>query len=183
LRNPRRLLAYYSAYLDKCGLITGSEGNLSIRDVYGFWITPSSVIKRLISPKDICFVSWDEKFVFGKPSSEWGMHLGIYKNIKDAEAVVHTHSTYALVLDKLGFDFDNFSLAEAELLLGKVGIVEFFPPGSKELWEAVVNSAKNSRVLLLRGHGVVTWAETIEKAANLALIFEKLCFVEYLALK
>jgi len=137
----------------------------------------------LTSYKEVCFVSWNGDFFNGKPSSEWGMHLKIYQNIKNAGAVVHTHSTYALVLEKLGFDFSKFSLAEAELLLGKVGIVDFFPPGSKKLWEAVEKEAKNFKVILLKGHGVVTWEESIEKAVNLALIFEKLCLIEYLALK
>ena len=116
-------------------LLSGLDGNLSIREEHGFWITPSGKIKELLQPKDLCFVNWKGEFVKGKPSSEWGMHYQIYLKNPLAKAIVHTHPAYVLALNLAGFDFKKFRLKEAEIILGELKVIPFFPPGSEELWK------------------------------------------------
>ncbi len=181
-RQLKKELLKFTTYLAEKGLISGSEGNLSVRTKNGFWITPSGRIKELIAEKDLCFVNDRGEFLKGKPSSEWGMHLLIYKKNSWARAVVHTHPTYALSLDALGFSFREFSLKEAELLLGDIGVLSYFEPGSPALWEFASNLARSYRVIFLKGHGLITLGATLEEAVNLTLIFEKICKIEWLKL-
>jgi L-fuculose-phosphate aldolase len=174
-------LCFYTKYLAEKGLITGSEGNLSIREEHGFWITPSGKIKELLQPKDLCFVNWKGEFIKGKPSSEWGMHYQIYLKNPLAKAIVHTHPAYVLALNLAGFDFKKFRLKEAEIILGELKVIPFFPPGSEELWKCASEAALKSKVVVLSEHGALTWGENLESAVNLTLILEKLCKIEYLS--
>jgi len=173
-------LCYFTKYLAKKGLIEGSEGNLSVRDKYGFWITPSGVLKELIGVKELAFVSYNGEFLKGKPSSEWGMHLRIYKKNPEINAVVHTHSTYTILLSEIGFDFRKFTLKEAEFILKKIAVMPYFDPGSEALWEFASNLARNYKVIVLRGHGVVTTGKDLEEAVILNLVLEKLAKIEFL---
>uniref|UniRef100_A0A7V4JRI8 Class II aldolase/adducin family protein n=1 Tax=Thermodesulfobacterium geofontis TaxID=1295609 RepID=A0A7V4JRI8_9BACT len=173
-------LCYFANYLSKKGLIIGSEGNLSIRDKKGFWITPSGKIKENLKPEEIAFINWNGEFLKGNPSSEWGMHLEIYRKNPAALAIVHSHPTYLLVLNLLGFPFKNFSLFEAQYFFKEIKIIPPLPPGSFELWNKVSEESINSNVLVLSNHGLVVWERDLETAVNLSIIFEKLCKIEYL---
>jgi len=173
-------LCFFTKYLSEKGLITGSEGNLSIRDKEGFWITPSGKIKKNLKPEEISFVDWNGNFVKGKPSSEWGMHLEIYRKNSSAFAVVHSHPVYVLLLNLVGFTFKNFSLYEAQVFFKEIKIIPPLPPGSFELWNKVSEESLFSKVLVLSNHGLVVWGKDLEESVNLSVIFEKLCKIEYL---
>jgi len=173
-------LCFFARYLSEKELIIGSEGNISIRDKEGFWITPSNKIKELLDPKDISFVNWKGIFIKGNPSSEWGMHWKIYLKNPSAQSIIHTHPIYVLLLDFLGFDFDSFVLSEAKLILNKVKVLPYLRPGSEELWDRVADFCESYKVIILSKHGVVSWGKNLEEAANLTLILEKICKIEYL---
>ncbi|PMP66519.1 MAG: class II aldolase [Thermodesulfobacterium geofontis] len=173
-------LCFFAKYLSKKGLISGSEGNLSIREKEGLWITPSGKIKEILTPEDLCFINWEGNFITAQPSSEWGMHYKIYLKNPSANAIVHTHPLFTLVLDFCNFDFKKFSHFEGEILLGEIKVIPYLKPGSLELWESVSELAKDSKAIVLSKHGVVTWGKSLEEAVNLTLILEKMCKIEYL---
>ena len=87
----------YSKMLNSTKLSALRSGNISIRYKDGFLITPSGKKYSSLKNKDIVFVSLDGRYnkEKGIPSSEWQFHQDIYKNKKDAEAIVHAHSTNA----------------------------------------------------------------------------------------
>lgn len=176
-------LCFFSKYLSKKGLISGSEGNLSIKVKEGFWITPSGKIKEILRPEELCFINWEGNCIVGKPSSEWGMHYKIYIKNPLAKAIVHTHPLFPLLLEICGFNFKKFLHFEGEILLGEIKIAPYLKPGSSELWEVVSELAKDSKVIVLSKHGALTWGESLEEAVNLTLILEKLCKIEYLKKK
>lgn len=168
-------LCFYAKYLSYKGLITGSEGNLSVRTEHGFWITPSGRIKENLKKNDLVFMYWDRDFVERGVSSEWGMHKLIYLVQPKAKAIVHTHPFYVLLVDAFGFDFKSFELREAKVFIDQVERVPFLPPGSKELWERVSKAALRTKTIVLEKHGLVVWDESLEKAVNFSLILEKMC--------
>ncbi|HAA83593.1 MAG TPA: hypothetical protein DCE01_02215, partial [Thermodesulfobacterium commune] len=102
------------------------------------------------------------------------------KKNPQANSVIHTHPLHTLCLFSKDFDFDKFSLKEAEILLKKIVKVPSLPPGSNELWERVGEASLTSKVIFLQGHGLVTWGETIEEAVSLTEILEKLSKFELL---
>ena len=70
-RQIKKELVKFIRYLAEKGLISGSEGNLSVKVKEGLWITPSGRIKEFITEKELCFINEGGQFIKGKPSSEW----------------------------------------------------------------------------------------------------------------
>ncbi|MCS7150135.1 MAG: class II aldolase/adducin family protein [Caldimicrobium sp.] len=176
-------LLFWTKFLAEKNLIVGSEGNLSVQVDRGFFITPSGRIKETLTKKDLAFYSWDDGFVIGTPSSEWGLHAKVYQKNPEAKAVVHSHPPYVLVLEKLEFSFKEFAHPEALSLIDKIAKLPFFPPGSSKLWDFASNLCVNNSIVVLSKHGVLSWGRTLEEAVNLTLLLEKLCKLEYLAIR
>ncbi len=150
------------------GLIAGADGNVSLRlSTEGpVLITPSGCHKGLLTPEDILTVGLDGEVINGngRPSSELWMHLFIYSRIPEAMAIVHAHPPWTLALDLAGLNPSQHVLAEGYHFLGKIPVVGFYPPGSKDLANKVANVATNAKVIVLEQHGAVTWARTLESA-------------------
>ncbi|MFN3920818.1 MAG: class II aldolase/adducin family protein [Caldimicrobium sp.] len=182
MKDLREELIFWTKYLAEKGLISGSEGNLSTKIGDGYFITPSGKIKETLKKKDISYVKLSGEILLGNPSSEWGLHHKIYQKCQEAKAIVHCHPPYVLTLERLGFKFKEFYHPEAHLIKD-FALLPYFPPGSKSLWEFASNLCRNNRLVILTKHGVVSWGKTLEEAVNLVLIFEKLAFLEYLALR
>ena len=96
------------------GLVSGKAGNISkrIKASTGDIVAITPTLKSLsdLKEEDIVLVDMDGNLLTkGKPSSEVGMHLEIYKKRDDVNAIVHTHSTYAT-----GFAFSNKNLKRLE---------------------------------------------------------------------
>jgi len=108
------------------------------------------------------------------------MHLKIYKKNPEINAIVHTHPLYTLLLSEKGFDFKKFSLKEGEIILKEVAVMPYFDPGSEALWEFASNLARCYKVIVLKGHGLVTLGKNLEEAVILTLITEKLSRFEFL---
>ncbi len=178
--DPREKLCYFSKLLSDLRINTGSEGNLSLRSPYGFFITPSGRLKTELTPKDIAFIDWDGKTITGKPSSEWGLHYKAYLKNPKIKAIIHGHPPYLLTLDAFNFDFHSFKHPEASIILPKMTSLCFLPPGSESLWEFSGNLLINYQIVILKGHGVVARGESLEEAMNFILLLEKLCQLEYL---
>ena len=104
----------FSKKLNITNLSALRSGNISVRasekGVDGFYITPSGRKYSSLKTKDIVFVSlkgiFDRKR--GKPSSEWRFHQDIYVNKKEAQAIVHTHSTCATAISTHQKDIPAF---------------------------------------------------------------------------
>ncbi|MBX6422732.1 class II aldolase/adducin family protein [Thermosulfurimonas sp. F29] len=180
-RNPRREIVRYTRWLAREGLITGSEGNLSLHLGDRILITPSGRLKAELSVEDLAEVSPEGTILCGRPTSELPMHLAVYRQNPEIRAVVHTHPPYTLALSLSGFDFRKHYLAEGALLLGEIAVVPYLPPGSEELARAVAEVLDETRVAVLERHGAVTAGRDLHEAVNLSLILEKVCRVVYLA--
>ena len=82
----------FSKMLNDKKLSALRSGNISVRHKNGFLITPSGKKYSSLKVKDIVFVSLNGKYEKKyKPSSEWKFHQDIYKNKKEAKAIVHAH--------------------------------------------------------------------------------------------
>ena len=100
----------YAKMLNTENLSALRSGNISVRHNDGFLITPSGVKYSSLKIDDIVFVSlngqFDEKKQ--KPSSEWKFHRDIYKNKREANAIVHSHSTNATAVSAHGKSIPAF---------------------------------------------------------------------------
>ncbi len=180
--NLRREIVRYTRWLAREGLISGSEGNLSFRLSDRVIITPSGVLKAELRPEDLAEVTLEGEAFSGRPTSELPLHLEIYRQRPEIQAVVHTHPPYTLALSLAGFDFRKHFLAESRLILKEVARVPFLTPGSEALARAVAEALRETQVAVLERHGAVTVGKDLREALNLTFVLEKVSRVIYLAL-
>jgi L-fuculose-phosphate aldolase len=100
----------------------------------------------------------------------------------DCNAVIHTHAVYAVVFSSLGKPLLPVSNDGAFFANGL--------PVFSETTELIINQARGRAVardlgahgaLLLRNHGIVTAAATMEEAVWLALKLNQACHVQLMA--
>ncbi len=183
MRFPRTVLAEYARRTVEEGLISGPEGNLSVKVKDRVYITPGNVFKRNLGPQDIAVLDLEGNLIEGRhPSSEYRLHLKIYAQRPDVSAIIHAHPPYTLALSLAGEDFKQAYLAETPLYLGEIDSVPYFLPGSEELAQAVAEAAKEPRkVLVLQRHGAVAWGKDLAEALSRLIVLEKTFKVVWLA--
>ncbi len=165
--DPGSDLIRFSKLLYERGLISGANGNLSLRlDYDRFLVTSSGVHKGLMGNEGLVLVDERGKVCGGTktPSSEVYMHLAIYKEVPEAKAVIHAHAPWctAASLGKKAMKMDG--LLEARHLFPEFEILPELEPGSMELASACGSAAKKGKVFILKGHGVVSWGRDLLEA-------------------
>ena len=165
------------------GYTASNDGNISVRlDAGRLLMTPKSVCKGFMDPAMMCITDLDGKKLAGErdPSSEMQMHLEVYRQRPDVNAVVHAHPPVATAFAVAGIPLDRAVLAEVVTTLGSVPIAEYATPSTKELPEAVRKYVKAHDGMLLANHGALTLGadlfaayykmETIEHFANISFV-------------
>ncbi|MCC6019900.1 MAG: class II aldolase/adducin family protein [Thermoproteaceae archaeon] len=156
----------YARLLYERGHVTLLSGNVSVRVGDVVILTPSSRPKPLLSRESLVWMSLDGSVVRGylKPTSEWRMHIAIYRRRPDVGAVVHTHNVLPTLL---AHRINLALLSESEAYLGsRVAVVPYFKPGSGELADAVASALEGCDVAVLRRHGVVAVGRDLADAVN-----------------
>jgi len=108
------------------------------------------------------------------------MHLEVYRQRPEIQAVVHAHPPMATAFAVAGIPLDRAVLAEVVTTLGSVPIAEYATPSTKELPEAVRKYVRAHDGMLLANHGALTLGndlysayykmETIEHFANISFV-------------
>jgi len=163
--------------------IASNDGNISARlDDRRLIATPKSVCKGFMTPDMMVIVDYDGHKLAGErdPSTELPMHLEIYRNRPDANAVVHAHPPVATGFAVAGIPLTRAVLAEVITTLGSIPIAAYGTPSTSELPEAVRKYIKAHDGMLLANHGAVTCGgdvlgayykmETIEHFARISLV-------------
>src|ERR671912_1834881 len=165
------------------GYVASNDGNISARlDDRRLITTPKSVSKGFMTPDMMVIVDYDGKKLSGDrdPSSELPMHLEIYRNRPDVNAVVHAHPPLATGFAVAGIPLTRAVLAEVITTLGSIPIAAYGTPSTAELPDAVRKYIKAHDGMLLANHGAVTCGtdvmgayykmETIEHFAKISLV-------------
>jgi L-fuculose-phosphate aldolase len=149
------------------GYVASNDGNISARlDDKRLITTPKSVSKGFMTPDMMVIVDYDGKKLGGDrdASSELPMHLEIYRNRPDVNAVVHAHPPLATGFAVAGIPLTRAVLAEVVTTLGSIPIAEYGTPSTKELPDAVRKYIKAHDGMLLANHGAVTCCKTVMSA-------------------
>jgi L-fuculose-phosphate aldolase len=165
------------------GYTASNDGNISVRlGADRLLMTPKGVCKGFMTPDMMCITDLDGRKLAGErdPSSEMLMHLEVYRQRPDAQAVVHAHPPIATGFAVAGIALDRAVLAEVLTTLGSVPIAEYATPSTRELPEAVRKYVKAHDGMLLANHGALTLGadlfsayfkmETIEHFARISLV-------------
>lgn len=146
------------------GYLAAGDGNFSFKDEEGIvWISPSGCRKCDMSPEDFVKLGHSDK-----ASSESLMHSKVYSACEKAKVVFHAHPPTAIAYS---ISTDEKKLPEnvvSELVLsaGKIPMVPYARPGSKDMGEQLNPFLPASRILILKHHGALTWGESIDEALN-----------------
>lgn len=165
------------------GYTASNDGNISVRlDRERLLMTPKGVCKGFMTAEMMCITDLDGRKLAGDrdPSSEIQMHLEVYRQRSDVNAVVHAHPPVATGFAVAGIPLDRAVLAEVVTTLGSVPIADYATPSTKELPDAVRKYVKAHDGMLLANHGALTLGgdlfgayykmETIEHFARISFV-------------
>ena len=160
-----------------------NDGNISVRlGGNRLLMTPKSVCKGFMTPDMMCVTDLDGRKLEGErdPSTEMLMHLEVYRQRADVQAVVHAHPPIATGFAVAGIPLNRAVLAEVLTTLGSIPIAEYATPSTQELPDAVGKYIKAHDGMLLANHGALTVGadlfsayykmETIEHFAKISLV-------------
>jgi L-fuculose-phosphate aldolase len=166
------------------GFAAANDGNISVRlNDREIMCTPTMVSKGFMKPEDICKVDYDGKQLAGtrKRSSEILLHLAVYKNRPDVQAVVHCHPPHATAFAVAGVPIPHCVLPEVEVFLGQIPTALYETPGTQNFAETIVPHLKASNTIILANHGTVTFGPDLEKAYWHSEIIDAYCKILILA--
>ena len=167
-------LARYGVKIVQAGLVAGAGGNISARDGDRIWMKPSGLAMDETGPADFCgldLASGRQTAGPHKPTSEWQMHLAVYRRRPDILALFHTHSPWASGVISSGATLQPM-FAEFVCDLGRIGRLPYITPTTPALAEAVGAVCETADTLFLANHGILALGVTLKQAYFRCLVVE-----------
>ncbi|MDA3948528.1 MAG: class II aldolase/adducin family protein [Spirochaeta sp.] len=155
----RKDIVYYSHKTHAAGLVSATDGNLSVRlDEDHVLITPSSLRKEDMFIEAPIVINMQGELVVGerKPSTEHKVHLEAYRQRPDIGAVIHAHPPKAIAFTIAEVSLDTCMLPEVVVTLGNVPVAPYAAPSTEALPESMRELIRQADVLMLARHGSVT---------------------------
>jgi ribulose-5-phosphate 4-epimerase/fuculose-1-phosphate aldolase len=169
----RRSIVEVGRSLFDRGLSPGTSGNLSVRLDDGFLMTPTNSSLGALEPGRLSHLDAEGGLREGDPpTKEAWLHLAMYAERPESEAIVHLHSTHAVAVACLD-DVDPDDVLPAltpyyVMRVGRLPLVPYGRPGDDTLSGAVRERARTSHALLLANHGPIVAGVSLESAASAA---------------
>lgn len=186
MTDPRAALVHAARRLSEIGGLPASDGNLSARvGPRLFWISPSGIEKRGITP-DVFLLIDDSGCVTegeGRPSSEWPMHVALYGERREVNCILHAHPPNLTAFAAAHRVPETSILAEAEAMIGEICLVPYARPGSASLGKEIIACGASPSLYLLENHGAVAVGGEVEEALHRMERAEFLAQVSLLAEK
>lgn len=183
--NYKQLIVESGKRMAGSGLTVETWGNISFRDKETglVYLTPSAMLYDTIVEDDVVVCRLDGTIVEGerKPTIETDMHLSVYRNREDVNAIIHTHPIYSMVYAAQGKDIPII-IDEAAQVLGDVcRCADYALPGSKELAKNCVEAlGKKANTCLIHSHGAVCVSGDMEGAFKTAKVLEVTAQIYYM---
>ena len=169
------------------GYVAANDGNISVRmGPDEFLCTPTGVSKGFMTPEMIIKVNGSGELLGGnfRPSSEIKMHLGVYRDRPDVNAVVHAHPPISTAFAVAGIPLTKAVLPEVVISLGGIPLTEYGTPSTDEIPKAIAKYLQEYDAFLLENHGALTVGsdvfnayfkmETMEHFATISLAARQL---------
>ena len=157
------------------GLLIGTAGNVSARCDDGLIaVTGTGVVLADCGAEDVTVLTPTGEHVDGRiaPTSELGLHLGIYAATQSG-AVVHTHAPFSTAVSCVtGMDSLPVLHYQQLLLGGEIRVAPYATFGTPELADLVVDSLRDRQAALMANHGSVAVGSSLDKALDNALLLE-----------
>ena len=183
------------SYFDR-GMGSGTTGNLSFMHDGKIYITASGTCFGFLTPEDFAVVPYPaqegaaaaDAGVGKKPSKELPLHEMVYDKLLAAGqkegAVIHTHSTYAVLWSCVpGLDPKNCvpeNTPYLKMQLGACGIISYEKPGSRELFDAFSRESGDLNGWILSHHGPIVGGKDLMQAFGRSEELEESCKVAWM---
>jgi len=166
--------------IGELGLIESSHsGNISVRNNEKFYIKKHGKMLFSLKRDDIIELDFKNENNYDMASSEVYAHKNIYLNT-DANAIIHAHTTYAIVLS-LFYEKIYPVDAEGKFYLDYVPvIISDDPVASKDIAEKLGKTLSNHRVAIVRGHGTFSTGKDLDEALKYLTLSESIAHLKYL---
>ncbi|WP_048151588.1 aldolase [Palaeococcus ferrophilus] len=180
MNSPVFQLVKYSRLAHERGLTAAFGGNLSVLFNGKIFVKATGAVMDDMSGAQVAVMTLDGKQVGGvRPSSEWRLHLAIYRAREDVRAIAHLHPSYSIAVSNIGERLPIIT-PEAELYLRRIPVVPFRPAGSEELAEEIAKVMEEYDAAIMENHGIVTVGRTLREAFYKAELVEESAKLWYL---
>lgn len=171
----RRAVIATCREMNRLGINQGRSGNVSVRVPEGFLITGSGIAYDAMEPRHVVEMDLDGGYR-GEvlPSSEWRMHLDLMRTRPDAQAVVHTHATYATALSCLRLGIPAFHYMVAVAGGPEIRCAGYATFGTEALSRQMLAAIEGRSAALLANHGVIVIGRSLGDALARAVEVETL---------
>lgn len=160
------------------GIVHGTAGNMSVRDVESglIAISPSGIPYPEVAPADVVIVDVEGSVIDGrrKPSSETPLHTMVMRARPDIRAIVHTHAHYSTVISCIRPYLPPI-LTENCLVAGpRVPVTRYGLTGTPDFGESVIEVlAPESTAVILKNHGLITFGGSFAEALAITEVVEE----------
>ena len=175
LERERERVAVSAHRLAADGLVSGTAGNVSALAGELVAVTPTGARLDEVTAQQVAVVGLDGAVVDGElaPSTELGLHLGIYRR-GDAAAVVHTHSPFATALACV---IDELPVVHYQMLGlgGPIRVAPYATFGTPELAALTLTALEDRSAALMANHGAIAVGPDLDTAMEQARLLEWAC--------
>jgi 3-dehydro-4-phosphotetronate decarboxylase len=167
----REAIAAHGRSLFGRGLSPGTSGNISARVDGGYLMTPTNSSLGTLEPARLSRLDEDGRHLDGDPpTKEVWLHLAMYAERPEAQAIVHLHSTHAVAVACLeGVDPEDVLpplTPYYAMRVGRLPLVPYGRPGDESLAGEVRKRARESHAVLLANHGPIVAGPSVEAAVS-----------------
>src|SRR6266700_2069770 len=181
-QTARREICSVGQLLYERSYVVSSDGNVSVRlDDGRIVATPTMTCKGRMTEDSLAITDIQGKALNdARASSELAMHLLIYRERPDVQAVCHAHPPHGTAFAVAGLAIDQPILSEVILTLGCVPLAGYGTPSTDELTDVMRPLLKHHNALLMANHGADAYGsdiwqafdrlETLEHTAHIAIL-------------
>jgi L-fuculose-phosphate aldolase len=153
------------------GYVAATDGNLSARlGPDRLLVTGSGLSKGFLTADDLVMIQ-----LSGEPipsyrgralrvSSEIAMHLEVYRQRPDVNAVVHAHPPIATAFSIAGVSLARCVIPEVVITLGSIPTAEYATPGTTEVPGTIREAIRDYEAIILAHHGSLTVGRSLWEA-------------------
>lgn len=180
--DPRQAIIDTCLAMNRTGINQGMAGNVSLRAGDDVLITPSGVPYETMHRGRIVRMNpaGDYNGPY-RPSSEWRMHLDIYRSHPEAGAVVHAHPAYCTALACLHRGIPSFHYMVAVAGGRDIRCSKYATFGTEALSRTMLAALDGRKACLLGNHGMICYERNLDRALRLAVEVESLARQYWLA--
>ena len=158
----QELIRYYR-WLRQYGINDSHSGNASVREGDAIWVTPTGACADILATDDLVACTLAGKIGEGA-SLDAALHLAIYQQNPNAQAVLHSHGAHTVALTMNGEDFIPPDF-EGQYYFPRVPVLDIdYDRYLEEAPRLVAATLSKYPITVVRGHGVYAQAETLNLA-------------------